>query len=72
MNVLPRGPVAALDWAYNAWGQTHGPAVTVPADALQVLIDQYLVAMRALEENVKGVLSERAESVPVVDMPVGG
>lgn len=67
MNVLPGSRVSASDWAHQAWSQAKGQALTVPADALQALIDGYVTAMAALKENVREVITERAESVTTVD-----
>jgi hypothetical protein len=68
MNVLPRQRVGASEWAHNAWAEVRGgPALTVPSDALQALLDAYVTAMRALEDDVRGEIRERAESVRTVD-----
>jgi hypothetical protein len=66
MNVLPKGPCTASEWAFNAWGQTAGMGLTVPTDALQVLIDAYVAnrgAAALLEQRVKVTLDTSGETV---------
>lgn len=66
MNVLPKTKVIAAQWSHQAWSETGGVGITVPQDALQELLDAYVTAQKALEENVRAVLSE-GESGPMVD-----
>jgi hypothetical protein len=66
MNVLPKGPCTASEWAHNAWGQNAGYGLTVPADALQVLIDAYLAnrgASALMDQRVKVTLDASGETV---------
>ena len=58
MHVLPSQPIDPLTWAYQAWAESgDGAAITVPASALRALLDAYVIARRALEDDVRATLS---------------
>jgi hypothetical protein len=65
MDVLPKRPVGAYEWAHAAWKQSAGLAITVPFDALQRLLDAYVEAATlraALERRVKVTVETTGES----------
>jgi hypothetical protein len=63
---LAHAPPTAREWAYAAWNEGGGEALTVPLAALQRLLDE-LAHLRALAFAVENRLKVTVESTPSSD-----